>query len=71
MYYGLAGRLKKEITNLAPSGVEICVIAPHDLKYAVWKGAASLASLSTFATSWVTFEDYCEYGGAVIHRKCN
>jgi actin-related protein len=71
MYEGLADRLKNEITNLAPGGAEIRVIASADRKYAVWKGASTLASLSTFASSWVTAEDYAEHGAAVIHRKCN
>jgi actin len=71
MYEGLADRLKNEIKNLAPGGAEIQVIAPADRKYSVWKGAASLASLSTFAASWVTAEDYAEHGAAVIHNKCN
>ena len=71
MYEGLADRLKNEITALAPGGAEIRVIASADRKYAVWKGASTLASISTFASSWVTAEDYAEHGAAVIHRKCN
>ncbi len=71
MYEGLADRLKNEIENLAPRGAEIRVIASADRKYAVWKGASTLASLSYFTTSWVTAEDYYEHGAAVIHRKCN
>ena len=71
MYEGLADRLKNEITALAPGGAEIRVIASADSKYAVWKGASTHASLSTFASSWVTAEDYAEHGAAVIHRKCN
>ena len=58
MFKGLPDRLKNEITSLAPAGAEIRVIASADRKYAVWKGAAKLASLSDFATSWVTYEDY-------------
>jgi len=71
MYEGIPDRLKTELTNLAPSGAEIRVVASADRKYAVWKGASTLASLSTFASSWVTAEDYQEHGAAVIHRKCN
>jgi actin-related protein len=71
MYEGLPDRLKSEIVSLAPSGAEIRVIASADRKYAVWKGGSTLASLSTFASSWVTAEDYQEHGAAVIHRKCN
>ena len=71
MYEGLADRLKQEITKLAPAGAEIRVIASADRKFAVWKGASTLASLSTFSASWVTAEDYQEHGAAVIHRKCS
>jgi actin-related protein len=68
MYEGLPDRLKNEIVALAPAGAEIRVIASADRKYAVWKGGATLASLSTFASSWITSEDYQEHGAAVIHR---
>ena len=71
MYEGLADRLKQEITKLAPAGAEIRVIASADRKFAVWKGASTLASLSTFSASWVTAADYQEHGAAVIHRKCS
>merc|ERR1711881_348482 len=70
MYEGIADRLKTELTNRAPSGAEIRIVAAADRKYAVWKGGSTLASLSTFASSWVTAEDYQEHGAAVIHRKC-
>jgi actin-related protein len=71
MYEGIPDRLKQELVNKAPSGAEIRVVASADRKYAVWKGGSTLASLSTFASSWVTAEDYQEHGAAVIHRKCN
>ena len=70
MYEGLSDRLKQEVINKMPAGAEIRVIASADRKYAVWKGASTLASLSTFASSWVTAEDYQEHGAAVVHRKC-
>merc|ERR1712228_753303 len=50
MYQNLPERMKKEIEGQAPAGA--------DRKYAVWKGASTLASLSTFADKWVTKEDY-------------
>jgi len=70
MYEGLADRLEKEIINLAPGGAEIQVIAPANHEYSGWKGASTLASLSTFASYWVTAEDYAEHGARVINRKC-
>jgi len=70
MYEGIADRLKSELVARAPSGAEIRVVASADRKYAVWKGGSTLASLSTFASSWCSREDYEEHGAAVIHRKC-
>jgi len=70
LYEGLPERLKSEIISLAPAGAEVRVIASADRKNAVWKGASTLASLSTFTTSWVSAEDYQEHGAAVVHRKC-
>merc|ERR1711981_323893 len=70
MYEGMPDRLKSELVQKAPSGAEIRVVASADRKYAVWKGGSTLASLSTFASSWVTAEDYQEHGAAVIHRRC-
>jgi len=70
MYEGIADRLKSEITALAPGGSEIRIVASPDRKYAVWKGASTLASLSTFAASWISKDEYDEHGAAIVHRKC-
>merc|ERR1711865_320479 len=45
-------------TKLAASGMEVRIIASADRKFAVWKGASTLASLSTFETSWISAADY-------------
>merc|ERR1711937_176105 len=71
MYEGLADRLKAEVEAKLPAGAEVRIVASADRKYAVWKGASTLASLSTFASSWITQEDYNEHGAAVVHRKCS
>ena len=71
MYEGISDRLKTEITNLAPDGSEIRIVASPDRKYAVWKGASTLASLSTFAASWISKDEYEEHGAAIVHRKCS
>eukprot|EP00354_Favella_ehrenbergii_P006515 CAMPEP_0170465762 /NCGR_PEP_ID=MMETSP0123-20130129/9981_1 /TAXON_ID=182087 /ORGANISM="Favella ehrenbergii, Strain Fehren 1" /LENGTH=372 /DNA_ID=CAMNT_0010731733 /DNA_START=66 /DNA_END=1180 /DNA_ORIENTATION=- len=62
MYEGLSDRLKTEVANLAPAGAEVRIIATADRKYAVWKGASTLASLSTFSASWISKEEYEEHG---------
>lgn len=71
MYEGIGDRLKTEVASLAPPGSEIRIVATPDRKYAVWKGASTLASLSTFAASWISKSEYEEHGAAIVHRKCN
>jgi len=71
MYENLPQRLKAEVTAKAPAGAEVKVIAQPDRKFAVWTGGSTLASLSTFASSWITAADYEEHGAAIVHRKCN
>ena len=71
MYEGFSDRLKTELTALAPPGAEIRIVASVDRKFSVWKGASTLASLSTFGASWISKEDYEEHGASIVHRKCN
>ncbi|CAL4242811.1 unnamed protein product [Meganyctiphanes norvegica] len=70
MYPGLADRMQKEITSLAPSTVKIKIIAPPERKYSVWIGGSILSSLSTFQTMWITKDEYEESGPGIVHRKC-
>ena len=48
MFPGIADRMSREITALAPSSMKIKVVAPPERKYSVWIGGSILASLSTF-----------------------
>ncbi|KAE8377113.1 actin family [Aspergillus bertholletiae] len=70
LYPGIADRLQKEITNLAPSSMKIKAIAPPERKYSVWIGGSILASLSTFQRMWITKQEYDESGPSIVHRKC-
>lgn len=70
MYEGIADRLKTELRNRAPSGAEIRIHAAKDRNYAVWKGGSTLASLSTFGSSWINRSEYEEHGTDIVHRKC-
>merc|ERR1712107_418251 len=54
MYPGIADRMQKEITALAPSTIQIKIIAPPERKYSVWIGGSILASLSTFQQMWIS-----------------
>jgi len=70
MYPGIADRMQKEMTALAPSSMKIKIIAPPERKYSVWIGGSILASLSTFQQMWVSKQEYDESGPCIVHRKC-
>uniref|UniRef100_A0A8C9WXI3 Actin, cytoplasmic 2 n=1 Tax=Sander lucioperca TaxID=283035 RepID=A0A8C9WXI3_SANLU len=70
MYPGIADRMQKEITALAPTTMKIKIIAPPERKYSVWIGGSILASLSTFQQMWISKQEYDESGPSIVHRKC-
>nr|GFA14394.1 actin [Tanacetum cinerariifolium] len=59
MFPGIADRMSKEITALAPSIMKIKVVVLPERKYSVWIGGSILASLSTFqqVLCWI-YEGY-------------
>jgi len=50
--------------------VKVKVVAPPERKYSVWIGGSILSSLSTFATMWITKQEYDESGPSIVHSKC-
>jgi actin-related protein len=67
---GIADRMSKEITALAPASMKIKIIAPPERKYSVWIGGSILSSLSTFQQMWISKQEYDESGPSIVHRKC-
>ena len=51
---GIADRMQKEVTALAPPTMKAKIIAPPERKYSVWIGGSILASLSTFQRMWIS-----------------
>ncbi|KAK2107519.1 hypothetical protein P7K49_012684 [Saguinus oedipus] len=70
MYPGIADRMQKEITALAPSTMKIKIIAPPERKYSVWIGGSILASLSAFQQMGISKQEYNESGPSIVHCKC-
>jgi len=70
MFPGIADRMQKEITSLAPADMNTKIIAPPERKYSVWIGGSLLASLSTFQQMWISKQEYDESGPYIVHRKC-
>ncbi len=69
MFPGIADRMQKEISALAPPTMKIKIIAPPERKYSVWIGGSILASLSTFQQMWISKQEYDESGPSIVHRK--
>ena len=70
MFPGIADRMTKEMTALAPSVMKIKVVAPPERKYSVWIGGSILSALGTFQSMWITKAEYDDAGPAIVHRKC-
>ena len=70
MFPGIAERMQKEMTALAPSTTKINAIAPVEGNYSAWVGGSILASLPTFQEMWISQQEYDESGPSIVHRKC-
>jgi len=70
MYTGIAERLTKELTAMAPAAIKVKVVSPPERKYSVWIGGSILSSLSTFQQMWITKDEYDDSGPSIVHRKC-
>uniref|UniRef100_A0A2K5DKD1 Uncharacterized protein n=1 Tax=Aotus nancymaae TaxID=37293 RepID=A0A2K5DKD1_AOTNA len=70
MYPGIAERMQKKITALAPSTMKIKIIAPPECKYSMWISGSILASLSTFQQTWISKQEYDESGPSIVHLDC-
>ncbi|KAK6295087.1 hypothetical protein J4Q44_G00343130 [Coregonus suidteri] len=69
---GLPERLQSEIRTMVPTDLGECVkvTSPKDRDFSVWSGGAVLANLSSFASAWISQEEYEEYGPQIVFRKC-
>ena len=70
LYPGLANRIQREISALAPCNDKIMIIAPPDRKYSTWIGGSVLATQSFFQQICISKQDYEECGPGIVHRKC-
>jgi len=70
MFPGIAERLHREVSILAPKTTRVKIVAPPERKYSVWIGGSVLASLTTFQSMWITKEEYDESGVGIIHQRC-
>ena len=70
MFPGMADRIQKEITAMAPPTMNVMVIAPPERRHSVWIGGSIMASLPTFQHMWISKQEYDETGPSIVHTKC-
>lgn len=69
MFPGIADRLQREVSTLAPPTMTIKLIAPPERLFSAWIGGSIMASLPTFQQQWVFIQEYHELGPSAIHRN--
>ncbi|KAI6653692.1 hypothetical protein LOD99_3196 [Oopsacas minuta] len=69
LFPGMAERVHKEMSKLAPHNTRINVMSPSDRKYSSWIGGSLLARSDHFDRMCISRFDYDEYGSSLIHRK--
>lgn len=67
---GMAERMQKELSSLAPSVWSVKVVSLPERKYSAWHGGSILADLSTFQQMWISKEEYDKSGPSIVHKKC-
>ena len=70
MFPGIAERMEKELSGLAPPTVKIKISAPSKPNQSAWIGASIIASLSTFQQMWISHQEYDESGPWIVNKKC-
>eukprot|EP00051_Salpingoeca_urceolata_P003110 m.55243 g.55243 ORF g.55243 m.55243 type:complete len:499 (+) comp12519_c0_seq1:52-1548(+) len=63
---GFAERLSRELRLVAPSSVEVNVLATPNRHLATWIGGSRMASSHHFNPNWVSAEEYKEFGADIV-----
>ncbi|XP_035697278.1 actin-42-like [Branchiostoma floridae] len=67
---GLLERLSRDLVAIAPEDHPVMVHrATPDTQLSAWRGGSVLAALRSFQDSWITQEDFEEYGPSIVHRS--
>ncbi|XP_063679135.1 actin-like [Bolinopsis microptera] len=69
LFPGMAQRLRREITALAPAHTKVKMSEDPKGNLATWLGGSIMASM-TSADQWITKEEYEEQGSKVVFQKC-
>jgi len=67
MYSGIADRMRKELTALAPASMKVKIIAPPGRKYSAYEGGVNITSLSI--SEWMITKQQYMSDRSIIHRQ--
>ena len=67
---GIGDRIHWELAARAPRHMRIRVITPPERLTTVWIGGSILAGVSTFRQTWISKQEYEEFGPTIVHQKC-
>ncbi|GFN89636.1 actin [Plakobranchus ocellatus] len=67
---GMVERIQKEVSALAPPNTKVKVRDLHKPEYSAWLGGSKVASLPTYQNSWVSKQEYDEFGPSIVNKKC-
>ncbi|CAI5942150.1 unnamed protein product [Closterium sp. NIES-65] len=70
MFPGIAERVTKEVTQLAPPSTFTKVIEVPERKYSAWIGGSIFSSKSSSELVWITRDEYNDVGASVVQLKC-
>ncbi|XP_072032997.1 actin, cytoplasmic-like [Amphiura filiformis] len=72
MFPGFADRLSRELdkTTAAASSTLKIKIQTSKTVHSVWTGGSALASLISSQQTWISKQEYEEYGTIIVHQKC-
>jgi actin len=67
IFPGLASRLRKEVSSLAPD-TTIKIVSPEDRQFSVFNGASIFCSAASSNSSFITKDQFEEAGSSIVHR---
>jgi actin-related protein len=70
MFGGMAERVRKELSTLAPPSMNVHVVAKPERVYGAWIGGSMFAGLSGFQRMCISKDEYDQFGASIVHRKC-
>lgn len=69
-YPGIETILQKSVVGLVPPTLTIQVTEPTDPEMGAWRGGDKLVPVLDQYGSWMSMQEYQQYGATFVHRKC-